>query len=141
MKIRKKIIILFIAFIFVITPIYLISAEAREEQPAEQKKGIQAIGEKTEELFTKTGFGNLLTGGEAELQIVAFAGSILYAIIQFLGIIFLILTIYAGYLWMTAGGNDEQVGKAKKLLTKAIIGLAIILSVFVVYKLIFALFG
>ena len=37
------------------------------------------------------------------------------------------LIVYAGYLWMTAGGNDEQVGKAKKIITGSIIGLIIIL--------------
>lgn len=44
-----------------------------------------------------------------------------------LGTIFFVLTLYAGYLWMTAAGNEEQVTKAKTLLFQATIGLAIIL--------------
>lgn len=44
-----------------------------------------------------------------------------------LGTIFLCLTLYAGYLWMTAGGNEEDVTRAKSLLTRAVIGLMIIL--------------
>ena len=36
------------------------------------------------------------------------------------------LIIYAGYLWMTAGGNDDQVGKAKKIIIAAIIGAIIV---------------
>ncbi|MBI5221585.1 MAG: hypothetical protein HY979_02155 [Candidatus Magasanikbacteria bacterium] len=44
-----------------------------------------------------------------------------------LGTIFLCLTLYAGYLWMTAGGNEDDVTKAKTLLTQAVIGLIIIL--------------
>lgn len=43
------------------------------------------------------------------------------------GTVFLGLTIYAGYLWMTAGGNEDDVGKAKTLLTQAVIGLMVIL--------------
>ena len=47
-----------------------------------------------------------------------------------LGTIFLVLTVYAGFLWMTAAGNDEQAGKARKLLYDGVIGLAIILAAY-----------
>lgn len=48
--------------------------------------------------------------------------------LSFLGIIFFILTVYAGFKWMTAAGNEDQVGEARKLLTQAVIGLLIILA-------------
>ncbi len=48
----------------------------------------------------------------------------------FLGIIALGLLLYAGYLWMTSAGNDEQVTSAKTLLRNGAIGLIIILSSF-----------
>jgi len=48
-------------------------------------------------------------------------------ILSFLGLIFLILTLYAGFMWMTSAGNEDRVGTAKKILWGAIIGLAIIL--------------
>lgn len=48
----------------------------------------------------------------------------------FLGILATVLIVYAGFLWMTAGGNDEQAGKAKKIIFAAVIGLAIILSAY-----------
>ena len=51
-------------------------------------------------------------------------------ILGVLGIIFIIITLYAGFLWMTAGGNDEKVSEAKKWLTRSVIGLAIILSAY-----------
>lgn len=38
------------------------------------------------------------------------------------------LMIYAGFLWMTAGGNDEKVEKAKKTIWACVLGLLIILS-------------
>lgn len=47
-----------------------------------------------------------------------------------LGIIAICLLLYAGYLWMTARGNEEKVATAKKLLINATIGLAIILAAF-----------
>lgn len=48
----------------------------------------------------------------------------------FLGIVALGLLLYAGYLWMTAAGNDDQVNTAKTLLRNGLIGLIIILSSF-----------
>jgi len=51
-------------------------------------------------------------------------------ILGLLGIIFLIIILYTGFTWMTAGGNDEKVGEAKKWLTRSVIGLAIILSAY-----------
>ncbi|TSC84625.1 MAG: Uncharacterized protein G01um101413_9 [Parcubacteria group bacterium Gr01-1014_13] len=49
-----------------------------------------------------------------------------------LGIIAVALLIYAGYLWMTAGGNEEQIADAKKFLINTAIGLAIILSAYAI---------
>jgi hypothetical protein len=45
-----------------------------------------------------------------------------------IGIVMVVLIIYGGFLWMTAGGNDDQIGTAKKIITAAVIGLAIVLS-------------
>lgn len=59
-------------------------------------------------------------------------GLIINVLLGFLGVIFLVLTIYAGFLWMTAGGNADQVEKAKKMLIQAIIGLVILLSAYAI---------
>lgn len=55
---------------------------------------------------------------------------IIKIILGLLGTIFFVLTLYAGYLWMTAAGNEEQVTKAKTLLFQATMGLAIILAAY-----------
>lgn len=49
-----------------------------------------------------------------------------------LGLIFFVLVLYAGFLWMTASGNGDQVGKAKTMLTQAVIGLIIVLAAFAI---------
>jgi len=54
-------------------------------------------------------------------------GSIIRYTLGILGIIFVILIIYGGFLWMMAGGNEESVGKAKKFITNATIGLIIVI--------------
>src|SRR5690348_11405079 len=45
-----------------------------------------------------------------------------------LGIVALVLVLYAGFIWMTAGGNEERISQAKKILLNSVIGLAIIMS-------------
>jgi len=44
----------------------------------------------------------------------------------FLGVGGVIVTIYGGALWMSAAGDDEKVGKAKKTIVSGLIGLVII---------------
>jgi heme/copper-type cytochrome/quinol oxidase subunit 2 len=52
---------------------------------------------------------------------------IINIVLSILGILLVVLIIYAGFLWMTAGGNEDQVSKAKKIMINAIIGLVLIL--------------
>src|SRR5680860_1150612 len=55
-------------------------------------------------------------------------GRIINIALSFLGLIVLSLMIYAGFLWMTSGGDEEKVRKAKDILQSAVIGLVITLS-------------
>ncbi|MEA2064866.1 MAG: hypothetical protein U9O66_01035 [Patescibacteria group bacterium] len=48
--------------------------------------------------------------------------------LTFVGIIFVILIIYGGFLWMTSQGNDDQVGKARTIIIRSSIGLLIVLA-------------
>lgn len=55
---------------------------------------------------------------------------IIRAGIGLLGIVAVVIIIIAGFDWMTAGGNDEKVGIAKKWITAGVIGLIIILGAY-----------
>jgi hypothetical protein len=75
-------------------------------------------------------YENELTQGtiiveEADLIKIIF--EIIRYLLSFLGVAAVLIIIYGGFLWMSAGGNEEKVGKAKKIITQAIIGLIIIL--------------
>ncbi|MBP8599885.1 hypothetical protein KBI31_01445 [Patescibacteria group bacterium] len=48
------------------------------------------------------------------------------------GVIVFVLIIYGGILWMTAGGNDEQVKKAQKIIQRAVIGLIIVVLAYAI---------
>lgn len=56
--------------------------------------------------------------------------SIIRVALSLLGIVAVVIILIGGFKWMTAGGNDEQVGEAKKWIFSGIIGLAIILSAY-----------
>ncbi len=46
----------------------------------------------------------------------------------FLGIIAVVIILAGGFKWMTAGGNEDKVGEAQKLMSAGVIGLVIVLS-------------
>ncbi len=60
-------------------------------------------------------------------------------ILSALGVLFLGLVIYGGFLWMTAGGNTDQVSRAKKIIINAVTGLVIIFFSFAITRFIFNL--
>ena len=55
---------------------------------------------------------------------------IIKVVLGFLGILAVVIILFAGFKWMTAGGNEENVTAAKKMLIAGIIGLVIILSAY-----------
>jgi hypothetical protein len=63
------------------------------------------------------------------LQII---GRIINIVLGFLGVILLILFLYAGFLWMTAGDDATKVQQAKNIMRNAVIGLVIIVSAFAI---------
>lgn len=58
--------------------------------------------------------------------------TIIQTALSLLGVLFLLLLIYGGYLYMTAHGNDQQVEKAKKIILQAFIGIIIVLAAYAV---------
>lgn len=65
--------------------------------------------------------------GFFEQSLPVVIGKIIRIVLSVVGVVLLVIVIYAGFLWMTAGGSPEQIEKAKKWLTNGVIGLVIIL--------------
>lgn len=64
------------------------------------------------------------------------AAIIIRAALGVIGIIFVVLTIYAGATWMLSAGNEEKITKAKNILKASVIGLAIVLCAYGITALI-----
>ena len=54
-----------------------------------------------------------------------------------LGVIFVILIIYAGFQYMMASGDDKKITTAKDMIWSAIIGIIIIIGAYAIWNLIF----
>lgn len=80
-----------------------------------QDFGVNAVNE---------GLEGTLTSADPRLLV----GRIIQIALSFLGVIAIVLIMYAGFLWMTSGGEEEKMGRAKKILLNSVIGLIIILS-------------
>ncbi|MBP9695067.1 MAG: hypothetical protein KBD73_01515 [Candidatus Magasanikbacteria bacterium] len=59
-------------------------------------------------------------------------GTIINAALTLIGTIFFILMIYAGFLWMTARGDEGQIDKSKQIISGTIIGLVLVVSAYAI---------
>ena len=74
----------------------------------------------------------LIKKGVAAPGPAAFVGTLVGYALTFIGVVFFVLMVYGGFLWMQARGNEEHIKKAKGLIEAAIIGMVI---VFLAYTL------
>jgi len=56
------------------------------------------------------------------------AGNIIGTALSMISVIFFILMVYGGFLWMTAHGDEGQVKKAQDTIIGAVIGIIVILA-------------
>jgi len=83
-----------------------------------------------------SGNAGLETADQSNLTSII--GKLLKGFLGLLGTVFVVLTIYAGFLWMTAQGNEEQITKSKKMLTNAVIGLIIVVLAYTITNFVLA---
>lgn len=59
-------------------------------------------------------------------------GQLIRSLIMLMGVIFGVLVVYAGFLWMTARGDDTQVKKSKSILESAVIGIIVVVAAYAI---------
>lgn len=69
-----------------------------------------------------------LSGGDLRVTVAR----VINVSLGLLGTIAVVLIIYAGFKWMTAGGEEEGIETAKKIIFAAVIGLIIIASAYAI---------
>ena len=108
MKKKNKLIIFFLGFFALFLVAHFVSA---------QDFGVDVVD---------NNLGGTL--GESGSDPRVLIARIIQIALSFLGLIALVLILYAGFLWMSSSGNEDKIDKAKSILKNALIGLVIILS-------------
>ena len=70
------------------------------------------------------------TGLEGDLK--PLTSTVIKGILSVVGTIFFILMVYAGFLWMTAAGNEDRIEKAQQIIFMSVIGVAIIMAAYAI---------
>jgi hypothetical protein len=75
--------------------------------------------------YTIENIGGSLGLGTADLKATVI--NIIQWVLGILALVAVVMVIWGGITWMTAGGNEERIDKAKKIISAAVIGLVIVL--------------
>ncbi len=78
------------------------------------------------EFNTGAGYQN---GGTSLATII---GKAVNAILGFLGVLLILYIIWAGWTWMSAGGDDKKVATAQTRIKNAVIGMIIIFAAYAI---------
>jgi len=58
--------------------------------------------------------------------------NIITGFLSVLGVVFMVFMVYAGVLWLTAGGDEKKVDKAKNIIKQSIIGIIIVVAAYAI---------
>lgn len=119
MKNKYKIILSFTAILLILFPQVSLAQESKQGL-----KGAFGSGSPLADVQTRTGY--------SDEDIGTVSGRVINTALTLVGIIFLLLMVYAGYLWMTAQGEDAQIKKATDIIKGTVIGLVLVLSAYAI---------
>ncbi len=83
-----------------------------------------------EQVNTGLNYGTFSGLGTRDVREVIFL--IINVILGFLSIIAILLILWGGFKWMTAGGNEDQIDEAKKIIIAGIVGMAVIFTAYAI---------
>lgn len=97
-----------------------------------------------------TGFDELLNNlnlfqthsglpGTNETSLLDIIFGLINSLLGLLGLLFVVLLLYAGFTYMTAQGDSEKVTKAKATIKNSVIGVAIIILAYVITNVVFTI--
>ncbi len=71
-------------------------------------------------------------------DLVNVIGQLIRSAIGLTGVIFLVLTVYAGFLWMTAQGDSDKIEQARNIIKNCVIGIIIVAASYSITNFIFS---
>lgn len=73
---------------------------------------------------------NVAWGPTAQSSIGLIVGSVILTALGLLGVIFVVLLTYGGFLWLTSAGEEERANKARDLIVNSLIGIFIVIAAY-----------
>lgn len=123
MKITKK--HLFSAFL--LSFILFVQFSILPRQNAPQAEAVSKLWNMQKDSGVET-IGDKAFGGKTPLDIRKITARVMKAFIGLLGIVFLVLVIFAGVKYMTASGNEDTMKEAISQIKTGVIGLFIVMA-------------
>jgi len=103
-----------------------------------QSQGIvQNIGDQARDFNTKNNLG-LPDKGDDPIPMIA---QVITYLLSFLGVVFLLMVIYAGVIWMTAMGESKRVEKAKNIIKTGVVGIVVIVLSLAIVQFVLLVLG
>jgi hypothetical protein len=82
--------------------------------------------------FSANTIGAAANGYDTNTDIYQIIGTVISTALSLLGVIFIVLIIYGGIMWMTSEGDEGRVEKAQKIIREAVVGLIIVLAAYAI---------
>lgn len=76
------------------------------------------------------------TGIDTSAEVEDVVGAGIRTALTLVGLIFMVLMVYAGFLWMTSRGEETQVEKAKKIVYTSLVGLVLVVGAYAITVLV-----
>ena len=123
----KKFLIFFFVFVSLFLQCSCLSVAAQQPTPL----GLDAVHSNVNKAAGDSVAG-YTTGikNTGQTTINTMIGSFISLALSFLGVIFLILVIYGGFIWMLARGKEEEAKRAMQIIQMALIGLVIVIAAY-----------
>lgn len=102
--------------------------------------GIASVAAGIDAASQGTGLQNFCHGN-FQSCVESIVGGVVNIVLSLVGIILLGYTLYAGFLWMTSGGEKDQAEEAMKMIRQAVIGLLIVIMSFVISSYVLSALG
>jgi len=124
-KIIKNLTLILVLLFIILSPFICYSADNLQNAFSTPLKTAAVDG---------AGYGDSLTAEKFISLLITMA-------LSFIGVIFLVLAIYGGFIWMMARGNEEEVTKAKNIIQNSIIGLIVVIGAYAISRYIIIYLG
>lgn len=103
--------------------------------------GVASIASGIDAASHGTGLQDFCQSGSFQRCVENIVGGVINVVLSLVGILLLGYTMYAGFLWMTSGGETDQAEEAMKMIRQAVIGLFIVIMSFVISSYIITALG